>query len=83
MNYASTAIFEFKIPAEFRNSIVHFKEDKGVLFAISPFQVFKFKHAKVKSEGFLRSKTVFKFTVKDDYKNYIKWQRKEVIKGVV
>ena len=24
---------------------------------------------------------VFKFVVSDDYKNYIKWQRKEVIKG--
>eukprot|EP00347_Sterkiella_histriomuscorum_P018016 403347107 len=85
MKFGGEAVYIIEVPVEFLNSICHLCSDTYVL---PPFQVLQHIETKSgipypeESEMPLKYLTIHHFRVVDDYKNYIKWQRKDVIKNI-
>lgn len=83
MKYGGEAVYLIEVPPKHLNSVCHLCNDTYVM---PPFQVLRHIETRggvpfpEEAEQPLKQITVHHFKVVDDYKNYIKWQRKEVIK---
>ncbi|CDW88387.1 UNKNOWN [Stylonychia lemnae] len=83
LKFGGEAVYIITIPKEHFNSICHLCKDS---YVIPPMQVIQYLESQTisypqETELPYKSVKLHQFKVVDDYKNFIKWQRKEVIKG--
>jgi hypothetical protein len=93
LKQSGSAIYQIVIPKQYLNTCVEFRDSERPSLVLTPWQVLKFIEEKSLEYPLklsvdeapsvpLRVFKILKFEVVDDYKNYVKWQRKTVLKNV-
>jgi hypothetical protein len=93
LKYSGSVVYEITVPKELLRSVVEFRDDKneGVV-ALAPWQVLSTSYSAFEdqqivtlgeagegSHGILKTFRVIKMKVVCDYKDTVKWPRRELI----